>query len=190
MALDIPAGAVTSVGDTGLEAFLDLGIADICPTGFGKAGDADNHCAHFVCHALRFTGGNGFKCSGMNASEGNKRPKEFKQMGAMIRVNELYRHVSKKTKLDTSALATTLIDSGLIFVTKSHNMSNGIEDMGTNPKKHVGIIKNSKVFHYGNTKDKVRADSLTDFVKIFTNTYGNDIVFVTTSLPAEIATGA
>ena len=43
-----------------LEEYVGKNIELICPLGFGKIGDVDNHCAHFVSHVLRLNESLGF----------------------------------------------------------------------------------------------------------------------------------
>ncbi len=186
MANRVPLGASTSTGDTGLEEFIGLSIEDICPFGYGEVGDKQNHCAHFVGHALRYTSGLGTACSHLLSKKPDVHSVLYNQVGVLVRVNELYARVSKKTKLDTTAKELSAPSSGLIFVTLTSNMQNKMQSMGDHPRKHVGVLKNGFVYHYGNTADKVRKDTLNEFIKRMTANYGKDITFVTTSLPGTV----
>ena len=180
-----PLGATTSPGDTGLEVFVGKSIEAICTsTGFGAIGDAQNHCAHFVGHALRFTSGIGFKCSQMDKRSGFTQSKDFKQMGVLIRVHEFYNNnnLTNKTELDITDFSKAPT-SGLIFVTKTSNFSKDLATMGNIPRKHIGIIKDGFVYHYGNTDDAVRKDTVAKFVTRMTSAYGGSVKFTTTALP-------
>ena len=61
-----------------LNGFLGNPIGQVCPNGY--ANDADNHCAHFVSHALRYQ----FGVTCLTMSRG-------RQPGANIRVQEICR---------------------------------------------------------------------------------------------------
>jgi hypothetical protein len=41
----------------GLNSYVNFGIQDICYT--GRTNPNENHCAHFVCHALGISHGGG-----------------------------------------------------------------------------------------------------------------------------------
>ncbi len=187
MSDSVPAGATTPPGDIGLEAFVGKPIEKICGFGFGKTGDDQNHCAHFVGHALRHTGGQGLTCEQMLAKAMTKKHPLHGQRGALLRVNDLYAGVTGKAKLDHTAAELPNLTKGLIFVSVNSNYINGIEGMGSQSRKHVGIIKDGHVIHYGNTADAVRKDTLKTFIKHMTGAYGAAITFVTTDLPGAVA---
>ena len=60
-----------------LDGFKDMNIKDICSCEFRN--DADNHCAHFVSHAMGFAFG--YTCKSMTGKG---------KMGASIRVHEVF----------------------------------------------------------------------------------------------------
>jgi len=43
--------------------------------------------------------------------------------------------------------------------------------MGNQPKKHIGILNQGKVWNYSNTHNKVVSDLQANFVTKFTNAY-------------------
>ncbi|NKC34558.1 hypothetical protein [Falsiroseomonas selenitidurans] len=176
--------AATPIGTPGVADFLGKSIEAICPFGFGKAGDDQNHCAHFVGHALRWAAGVGLTCDGLLPAKLPSSHAMYGQRGALVRVNQLFTHVAGKTVLDTTAKYPD-IQKGLIFVSLTSNFTNDFTEMGNHPRKHVGIVIANEVFHYGNTQDAVRKDSLTQFVKRMTGAYGGVVTFVTTGLPAS-----
>ena len=61
----------------------------------------------------------------------------------------------------------------LIFVTLSTNVNEvGTKlIMGNQPKKHIGILTNKKVWNYSNTNNMVVADILEAFKNKFSNAY-------------------
>ena len=67
----------------------------------------------------------------------------------------------------------TSLTECLLFVTLSTNVKE-VEAklvMGNQPKKHIGILTNGKVWHYGNTNNMVVADTLVVFKNKFSNVY-------------------
>lgn len=175
--------ATTAPGDSGLAAFIGKSIDEICPFGFGDVGDDQNHCAHFVGHALRFTSGMGLSCDRLLPKAPDKKSPLYKQIGALVRVNDLYRNISGKAELVVGNDTVKAPKSGLIFVSLSSNFRFGIEELGDHPKKHVGVLAGDAVFHYGNTADAVRKDTIAGFVKRMRSAYGGKVTFVTTNLP-------
>ncbi len=104
-------------------------------------------------------------------------------MGVLIRVHALFNNnLTGKTRLDVTDFTKAPISS-LIFVTKSGNLQDGVNAMGNIPNKHVGVIKNGFVYHYGNSKDQVRKDTVPAFVTGMKTAYGGGVTFVTTDLP-------
>lgn len=128
-----------------LEAYVGKTVEEICPLGFGKKGDADNHCAHFVSHVLQINESMGFglTCAGM-VSMGKKN----RAAGGCIRVNNIFNNCDD--------LASPCETGCLVYYTVPGNMSKGV--MGSMSNKHVGIYYNGYVFNYGNTNDAVRKD--------------------------------
>lgn len=171
----------TPIGAVGLDAFVGKSVVDICAFGFGSVGDDHNHCAHFVGHALRATSLNGTTCDSLLPKGMGKKHPMYGQRGVLVRVHQLYATVTGKTKVDVAAPVAP--ESGLIFVSKTTNFSDGVESMGNIPKKHVGIVNGGNVYHYGNTADAVRKDSLSAFITRMTNAYGGGVTFVTSNLP-------
>jgi hypothetical protein len=110
-----------------LDSFVGKSIEDICPLGFGKIGDSENHCAHFVGHVLKLTSAvvQGLTCAGM-VSTGKKHP----QAGAVIRVNNIFNcceNIAQPASLGCLAYYTV----------KSNIAKSGL--MGDMSHKHVGV---------------------------------------------------
>lgn len=141
------------IGDT-LTASVGKNINTLCPNGFHDP--ALNHCAHFVSHVLdmRFS----FNCK--EFAGGNKP-------GANIRVHEVFAQCPKVGKWDDADLAKTQ----LIFVTRRENVDIANKKMINIPQKHVGVFHDGKVFHYGNTADKVVTDTPASFFAKFEALY-------------------
>lgn len=144
-----------------LDEYVSKPITKICPLGFGKVGDAHNHCAHFVGHVLTLNhdANVGLTCAGM-VSAGHKRKAE----GACIRVNEVFNRCTDLDEPDEKGC--------LAYITISSNVKKegGVYVMGQHPRKHIGIYLGGYVWHYGNTKDKVRKQALDDFKKHYAGT--------------------
>lgn len=139
-----------------LDDYVGKEITDICEVGYDARGD--NHCAHFVSHALELR--HGFLCTGMK----HGRPEQ----GASLRCNELYNALAQRGPWDE---APGQQDGLLIFITVTANMTGA--EMGRHPRKHVGIVFGGKVYNYGNTEDKVRAEPTVDsFKSRLGRTYG------------------
>ena len=122
-----------------LSAYLGKSIGQICQNGY--ASDADNHCAHFVSHALGYKFG--VTCQMMGSARGP---------GANLRVQELFPHCQKVGvwSLRPSAIATCLV-----FITRASNVNLSAKVMANVPRKHIGIFIGGFVWHYSNSQQKV-----------------------------------
>jgi len=145
---------------TTLESYVGKSIADLCQNHFSTPDQ--NHCAHFVSHALNIQVG--VLCGDMNYAT--------RKTGATMRCNELYNNLSKKGPW---AAKPDKADGILIFVTASRNVVGGV--MSNIPQKHVGIHFGGKVYNFSNSQHKVIVDqSVEAFHTKFKHTYaGNDI---------------
>ncbi|MDR0777608.1 MAG: hypothetical protein LBE81_13375 [Azonexus sp.] len=139
-----------------LRDYVGKSIGDICSNGFSTP--TQNHCAHFVSHALGIQ--LGMLCGDMAW--------ETRKTGASIRCDELYnRLVSKGEWEDKPVFA----DGLLIFVTSAANVRNGV--MANHPRKHVGIHFGGQVFNFSNSQSQVVADqSVEAFHNKFKRSYG------------------
>jgi hypothetical protein len=157
-----------------LSKYVGRPITDICTLGFGTVGYEHNHCAHFVGHVLRLnTEANvGTTCAHM-IWKGLEKGAD----SACIRVNELFNRVADLAAADEKGC--------LIYVTVPSNIKeeNGIWVMGSQKRKHVGIYLGGEVWHYGNTKDKVKRQKLDEFEGDFQKVYSPDIVIRYTIFP-------
>jgi hypothetical protein len=150
-----------------LDEFLGKSIVDICPAGFGKIGDNDNHCAHFVGHVLRIND-IGYTCT----QHHNPKKKPASQ-GAVLRVNELYNACEK--------IAQPEVTGCLAYFTLPGNLTGN--QMGSMSKKHVGIWFAELVWNYGNTADKVRKDTVEWLSSYLGGVYGGKIAVRYTKFP-------
>lgn len=143
-----------------LMKYVGKPIADVCSNGFSSP--AQNHCAHFVSHALGIQ--IGMLCGDMSYAT--------RKTGASIRCDDLYNGLRLKGPWDKKPVA----DNGLlIFVLSARNIVGG--RMLNVPQKHVGIHFGGQVFNFSNGQHKVVADpSVEAFHKKFKSAYaGNDI---------------
>lgn len=140
-----------------MESFLGKNIDRICKNRFHDP--EQNHCAHFVCHAMGF--GFSFNCKDF---QGGNKP------AANIRVHEVFANcprVGKWSDADAS-------QSQLIFVTRKDVVNIATKTMQNIPQKHIGIFHNDRVYHYSNTEDKVVKQTVPDFFARFQAAYSGD----------------
>lgn len=118
----------------GLNSYVNFGIQDICYT--GRTNPNENHCAHFVCHALGIShgGGDSACCDYASGSRG----------GVLIRVQELAAVTPWRAYFlasDPCLVSECLIYVGLTAASRSAT------DI---PPGHVGFYLNGRVWHYEN----------------------------------------
>lgn len=123
-----------------LHEFLGKNIRAICNNGY--AAPYENHCAHFVSHAMAFRFG--YTCK---AATSGKFP------GANLRVHELFSRCPSVGKWTDRPAA--LMSGCLVFVTAASHVNLATKTMANVPKKHVGIFRNGTIWHYSNSHDKV-----------------------------------
>lgn len=137
-----------------LDSFVGKNINQICPNNFHNA--EMNHCAHFVSHVCGLT----FSFNCREFKGGTKAP-------GNIRVHEIF-PVCPKVGLWKDA---DLSQTQLIFVTLRTNVDLVRKTMVNIPQKHIGIFHKGKVYHYGNTIDKVTTDTPETFFAKFEQFY-------------------
>lgn len=123
--------------------------------------NAENHCAHFVSHALGLDFG--FTCKNMTG-KGIKGAK-----GANIRVHEIFPRCRQVGKWSDRPAHLTVC---LAFVTSVTNVDLATKKMVNVPKKHIGIYNSRSIWHYSNTTDKVVRQSPEQFARHYA---GSDI---------------
>ncbi|MCX6626637.1 MAG: hypothetical protein NTW28_03280 [Candidatus Solibacter sp.] len=127
------------ITESQLNAFLGQNISQICQIGY--ADPNDNHCAHFVCHALGYQFG--FTCRGMKVGTGTP---------ANIRVQEVF---PRCPVVGTWASRPNSVTACLVFITNASNVNVASKTMANVPRKHVGIFLGSNIWHYSNSQHKV-----------------------------------
>jgi len=132
-----------------LHEFLGKNIDTICPNGY--AAPHDNHCAHFVSHAMGFRFG--YTCQ---AATSGKSP------GANLRVHELFSRCSAVGGWTDRPAA--LMNGCLVFVTAGSHVNLAAKVMANVPQKHVGIFRNGTIWHYSNAHHRVVTEQPTQFV--------------------------
>jgi hypothetical protein len=122
-----------------LSRFLGKSIADICQNGYIR--DADNHCAHFVSHALGYRFG--VTCQMMGSSAGP---------AANLRVQEIFPRCSR---VGVWSLRPASLSVCLVFITRASNVNLAGKVMANVPRKHIGILVGGFVWHYSNSQRMV-----------------------------------
>jgi len=122
-----------------LLAYLGKNISEICKLGYDNP--HDNHCAHFVCHALGYQFG--FTCREMK--NGNGTP-------ANVRVQEVFSHCPT---VGSWASRPAGLSTCLVFITKASNVNLANKVMHNVPRKHVGIFSHGTIYHYSNSQHRV-----------------------------------
>ena len=122
-----------------LEAYLTKNISELCPNSY--ANPNDNHCAHFVSHAVGFRFG--YTCGHMKRGPGP---------AACIRVQEVL-HRCPVVGAWTSR--PIVLIQCLVFITKATNVDLTTRTMENVPRKHVGILLNDFIYHYSNSRHQV-----------------------------------
>lgn len=175
-----PPAAAPGKPAPGIDRYVGKSVEAFCPFHYGKVKDAQNHCAHFVCHALGIQVGT--TCESLLSwpeikvylKEGV--PKGSK--GYTVRVNDLYNSLK-----DKGGWEGRKADPCLIFATRPSNISVDRQKMGSESRKHVGYFAHGEVWHYGNTDDEVKRDTLAVFQAKFQKNYGSTVLFLYGVLP-------
>jgi hypothetical protein len=122
-----------------LGGYVGKDIAQICPNGY--TGEADNHCAHFVAHALGYQFG--LTCQALGSPRGP---------AASVRVQDLFRHC---TRVGVWSLRPSPLTSCLVFMTRASNVNLAAKAMAGAPRQRVGLFVDGFVWHYSNSQRKV-----------------------------------
>lgn len=138
-----------------LDSYVGKTIASLCTNDFSSPNE--NHCAHFVSHALGLK--IGMICGNMKlATRGT---------GASIRCDELYNGLARKGEWADNPCPAGPV---LVFVLSASAVNHG--RMSPIPQKHVGILASGKVYHYSNSQKKVVTDpSVESFHEKFKRAY-------------------
>jgi len=128
-----------------LNGFVGKHIKDICDCGYHH--DNDNHCAHFVSHALGFHFGR--TCKTMTGKG---------RIGANISVLQLFPmcgQVGDWKERDE--------DACLAFVLKTSKVDLEAQTLDYFHQEHVGVFLNGTIWHYSNRQRKVVTQTPQDF---------------------------
>lgn len=147
-----------------LKKFEGKRIDTICGSEYRN--NADNHCAHFVSHALGLNFG--FTCKHMTGKG---------DVGANIRVHELF---SRCRTVGRWSDRPSHLHECLAFVISAKNVNLGIKQMTNVPKKHVGIFQSGSIWHYSNSGDKVVKQTPEQFARHYS---GADIAVFFGEIP-------
>lgn len=152
-----------------LEAYVGKPIGDICANGFSSP--IQNHCAHFVSHALGLQ--LGMLCGDMAF--------KTKGTGASIRCDELFNRLTRRGAWNDKPAAA---DGLLVFVSSAKNVRNGTTMLNV-PQKHVGVYFGGRVYNFSNSQHKVVADPTVEaFHAKFRQTYAGGDVSLYYGVPA------
>ena len=122
-----------------LNGYLGKPIGDICQNAYTN--DADNHCAHFVSHAMGYHFG--VTCRTMGHGQ---------QPGANIRVQELF---PRCASVGTWSSRPAALATCLVFITRASNVNLASKVMANVPRKHIGIFFGGVIWHYSNSRHAV-----------------------------------
>ncbi len=180
---------IPGAGLANLKRYLGKSVEDFCPLGYGKVGDAESHCAHFVAHALNIQVGK--VCTGLlewKETKGTTRASVRSNqkagmqgfLGASTRVNEIFNSLPAGSKGDWDSRSA---GDCLIYAVPLDYVPLDRSTMSDRPKKHIGIFSQDSVWHYGNSNDKVRCDPLEQFMQKFRSQYGASTIFLWSVIP-------
>lgn len=132
-----------------LDSWLNKSMTDICLNGY--ATPSDNHCAHFVSHALSLDFG--YTCR-QHTGKQNR--------GANLRVQEVFANCPSVREIRECSSTLT----GLVFVSAATNFvsQGGRTELRNVPRKHIGCLLAGFVWHYSNSQHKVVKQPMSDFL--------------------------
>ena len=143
---------------TQLDQYLGKHISYFCGR-VGYISDSDNHCAHFVSHALKISYGT--TCATM--SHGAKS-------ATSLHIQKLFSHYPEMGNWNGKPDDITQY---FIFITSADNVNLKSKHMDNVPKKHIGIFCQGNIWHYSNTKDKVIKQTPDEFSNHYRNPYNS-----------------
>ena len=177
--MSIPATQTSSVSDLAneLDFMVNDHISDICNSSLAKI-NSQNHCAHFVSHALNIHKKGSADCKTFTYKD--KHNPAVKS--SYIRVNDIFNNCKKRGEWNRSLACDSYL---LIFATRQSNIDTNKTPpvMQDHPVKHIGIYHNGYVWHYSNTLRQVKKDLLTEWINTFKRVYAdkknpdNEVVF-------------
>lgn len=148
---------VPPIDKTHLDAYLGLNITEICNNGFTC--NEQQHCAHFVAHAIGYDGG--YTCQ---THMGGDHP------AGNLRVHEIFHACPQVGKLEDAPTDRPV----LLFITQECFVDLNALQMVRQPKRHMGFFFEGMIYHYSNKvgNKKVIQQSVEEFCKYFENLYG------------------
>jgi hypothetical protein len=153
-----------------MSQYLGLHIKRFCSATI-TTDPAQNHCAHFVCHVMRYD------CNIPGAVKCSLRTKEDSP-GVYIRVDDVFNIAPDRR--DWGPPDGELEQPCLVFVTVTTNVTQPKGQppiLGSHGTKHVGIFTEERIWNYSNTGTRVVADDPIAFRSKFRRAYGPNVVF-------------
>jgi hypothetical protein len=171
----IPATNLSAIAaqSTNLDVYLGQSVTDFCGK-YGRVGDSENHCAHFVSHVLGLRIPGAALCSNVG---GSLYAYEERRNGFCLRVNQVFNSCTNRARWDDGDLPASVC---FVVATLEANIeSENPLTIGTMSRKHIGFYVGGQVYNYGNTHDKVRKTPLADFKRH----YGGNTILLKCDLP-------
>lgn len=144
-------------------------ISKLCNSSLAKI-NSQNHCAHFVSHALEVHKKGTADCKTFTYND--KHNPAVKS--SFIRVNEIFNNCKKRGKWDQAPISNSYL---LIYATRESNIDTRKTPpvMQNHPVKHIGIYHKGYVWHYSNTLRKVKKDLVSEWINTFTRAYADKV---------------
>lgn len=132
-----------------LDSWLGKSMTDICLNGYSAT--TDNHCAHFVSHAVGLSFG--YTCRHQTGKQ---------NAGGNLRVQEIFAQCSGVREIQECNPAL----AGLVFVSASSSFvtRGGTTTLTNVPRKHIGFLFGGLVWHYSNTRHQVVKQLMSQFL--------------------------
>ncbi|MCK4708210.1 MAG: hypothetical protein KAU21_06290, partial [Gammaproteobacteria bacterium] len=148
-----------------LNSYIGKHISKICPSMIAKI-NSQNHCAHFVSHALDIHKPGTASCKTFTLND--KVNDEVKN--SFIRVNEIFNNCYKRGPWDPPPAEESFL---LIFATRESNINSTTTPISMNehPVKHIGIYHKGQVWHYSNSSRMIKKDPIYSWIDMFTRSY-------------------
>jgi hypothetical protein len=158
-----------------MHRYLRQPITRICNNALAKS-TTENHCAHFVCHVMRWnTIPGAATCNRMTFADRNN-------YGVHIRVNEVFNAAPNRHAWPAGG---KLSDPALVVATIASNVqhSSGFSPrIGEHSRKHIGIHYQGQIWHYSTAHVQVFADTPQQFRTRKAGDYGPTTVYFQTDL--------
>lgn len=158
--------------EVSLSKFEGKGPSDFCSTGLVTPDQ--NHCAHFVCHALSLKVGRPL-CGDLKFST--------RHTGVTMRVDDVFNYCTVEGFFDADGVRPapmTSTNAFFVVATIKSNLENrgGAIFMKDHPRKHIGIWLGDSVWNFSNGHHKVVRDKADAFFKKMRHAYGAGTTFL------------